>query len=114
MNFNEYQEWTRTTVQYPEGSSEREMAYLTLGVAGEAGEVAEKVKKFLRGDIKDNYEAKADLLIGLVFELGDLLWYLTRLADVLNMPLDVIVNTNMTKLQARMDNGTIKGDGDER
>lgn len=114
MNFNEYQEWTATTVKYPEGSKERELAYLALGLAGETGEVAEKIKKFLRGDIENDIDARADLHLTLLMELGDVLWYLSRLSAVMGIPLDVVAAYNQLKLETRMRDGTIKGDGDER
>lgn len=78
----------------------------TLGLASESGEVAGKVKKLLRGD---EWSAGA-----IADELGDVLWYLSRLADTLGYSLQDIANRNYNKLSVRHLSGTIRGDGDER
>jgi len=83
--------------------------YLTLGLCSEAGEVAGKVKKRLRGDSDD-----AQLMTDLRLELGDVLWYLAVLADHMGISLESVAEMNIAKLKARVAAGTIKGDGDER
>lgn len=84
-----------------------EELYLTLGLTGEAGEVAEKFKKYLReGD--ENYRADA------IDELGDCLWYLARLADELDVSLDEVAQRNLDKLADRDDRDAIEGEGDTR
>lgn len=111
--FDVYQLATAETAIYP-GTGEGEAAaltYVTLGLTGEAGEIANKVKKILRdsgGEISS--EVRADL----AKELGDVLWYLTRLADELGYSLYGIANENMKKLASRAERGVIGGSGDNR
>lgn len=111
MDMNRYAEDAAKTAVYPEAgtSSNAALAYVTLGLTGEAGEVANKVKKVLRGDgfSWDNRDA-------LISELGDVLWYVAALARELQVPLDAVARINLRKLEARADNGTIKGTGDNR
>ena len=102
MTFDEYQEFARSTAIYPE---ECKVTYPTLGLCGEAGEVAEKVKKNIR-------DGKS--LDGVGLELGDVLWYLAILADDLGVDLEDIAKWNVDKLQRRMKSNKIKGDGDNR
>lgn len=108
-----YQEWTRETAKYPKGVAEFEpsVAYLALGLAGEAGEVANKYKKVIRdkSGIIDS-DGKKDL----VSELGDVLWYVARLADELGYSLEAVATLNIDKLQGRVVRGTIGGSGDYR
>ena len=108
MNFNEYQKLARSTAIYPE---EYKVVYPALGLWGEAGEVAEKVKKTVRGDTSLN-----DGIIrgNIAHELGDVLWYVATLADDLGFDLETIAKWNVDKLQRRMESNKIKGDGDNR
>ena len=78
----------------------------TLGLVGEAGEVAEKIKKFFR----DEDFSKEDI----VKELGDVLFYITALANHIGSDLDTIMNINIKKLQDRKNRNMIKGSGDNR
>lgn len=93
------------------GKEEHRLAILSLGLTEEAGEVAGKIKKMLRND---------DGVVTPVFvdnvkkELGDVLWYLTKLGHHFGMSLEDIAQTNIDKLSARMEKGTIKGEGDHR
>ena len=106
MNFNEYQKLARSTAVYPE---EHKVVYPALGLCGEAGEVADKIKKTVRGD------TPLDEVTGsIAMELGDVLWYVAVLADDLGITLDQIANWNVDKLQRRMKSNKIKGDGDNR
>jgi len=106
MNFNEYQKLARSTAVYPE---EYKVIYPALGLCGEAGEVAEKIKKTVRGD------TSLDEVSGSIAdELGDVLWYLAILADDLEVDLEDIAQGNVDKLQLRMKLNKIKGDGDNR
>jgi NTP pyrophosphatase (non-canonical NTP hydrolase) len=107
MNFVDYQIWTRTTAVYPQ---EGKLAYLTLGLSGEAGEIANKVKKVLRGD-NINDIALRNILKS---ELGDVSWYIARLADEFDISLDEIMEYNKLKLEDRKKRGLLKGSGDER
>ena len=108
MNFNEYQKLARSTAIYPE---EYKVVYPALGLCGEAGEVAEKVKKTVRGDTALN-----DGIIrgNIAHELGDVLWYVATLADDLGFDLETIAKWNVDKLQRRMKSNKIKGNGDNR
>lgn len=104
MAFNEYHEFVKTMKLYPEKHA---IIYPALGIAGEGGEVAEKVKKWLRGDKElDKLE--------LLKEAGDVLWYLTSLADDLGYTLQDLVDANIQKLTSRKERGVQKGDGDNR
>lgn len=87
------------------------LMYLTLGLTGEAGEVAEKIKKLFRdrdGVIDDQLRST------LKKELGDVLWYLTRIASMIGLDLREIFEANRSKLDSRQIRGTIHGNGDER
>ena len=105
MNMNEYQQKALTTVMSPE---EHKVTYPVLGLLGEAGEIANKWKKHLRGDVK--VASNEDL----AKELGDVLWYVAVLADQLGMKLDDVAQKNVDKLSSRMQRGEIKGSGDNR
>ncbi len=105
--FDAYQRWTRTTAVYPRTTSVM-FAYLALGLNGEAGEVAEHYKKVLRGD------AVCSDKQAVVKELGDVLWYLARLADELGFNLSEVARVNQDKLNSRKDRGVLKGSGDDR
>jgi NTP pyrophosphatase (non-canonical NTP hydrolase) len=106
MDFNEYQKFTKTTAIYP---SHHALIYLTLGLASEAGEVSGVVKKWVRGD--HTSQAMQDKMKS---ELGDVCWYIARLADELSIPLSEILEANKDKLIARQQANTLKGDGDDR
>jgi NTP pyrophosphatase (non-canonical NTP hydrolase) len=104
MQFNEYNEFVKGMKVYPEKHA---IIYPTLGITGEGGEIAEKVKKWLRGDKELD---KVELLK----EAGDVLWYLTSLADDLGYTLQDVVDANVAKLSSRKERGVQKGDGDNR
>ncbi|MBA2494798.1 MAG: nucleoside triphosphate pyrophosphohydrolase family protein [Acidobacteria bacterium] len=96
MNFEEYQTKAKQTALYPNRLSNLE--YPTLGLAGEAGEVANIVKKIQRdfgGKITDEIRAK------LKDELGDVLWYISACADELGLTLTEIAEFNVEKLAKR-------------
>ena len=102
MTFDEYQEFARLTAIYPE---DVKVVYPTLGLCGEAGEVAEKIKKHMRDGRS---------LVGVGLELGDVLWYISALADDLGITLEEIAQANIDKLASRMERGKLGGSGDER
>ncbi len=106
MNFDEYQKLAKSTAIYP---YRYETIYPALGLCGEAGEVAEKIKKTIRGD-----SSLVDVTGRLADELGDVLWYLAILADDLGVELEDVAKWNVDKLQRRMKSNKIKGDGDNR
>lgn len=82
--------------------------YPALGLAGETGEVIEKVKKHLR-DGKAVYRD-----VEVLKELGDVLWYLSVLSDDLGWSLADVASTNLDKLKSRKTRGVLHGDGDNR
>lgn len=104
LTFNDYQIAAKATAVYPDQHS---IVYPALGLSGEAGEVSEKIKKWLRGD----RELDRD---GLRKELGDVLWYLSALSTDLGFTLEEVAQANVNKLLDRQSKGTIKGDGDNR
>ncbi len=96
MNFKEYQEAAGSTALYPRRLDNLE--YPTLGLAGEAGEVANVVKKIQRdfgGEITD------EIRLRLKDELGDVLWYISACADELGITLSDIAEYNVGKLAKR-------------
>lgn len=111
MDFNQYQTRTLETAVYPgAGYGGRDaIEYCVLGLAGEAGEVAGKFSKVIRGD-----KSLQDMMPTLEAELGDVLWYVARLAAELGIPLEVLADRNIAKLVSRANAGTLHGDGDNR
>lgn len=124
MDMNEYQEAAESTAIFPpvmipyhigEDLSEvyrpLRVVYPSLGMVGEAGEFANKVKKIIR----DSHG-----LIGiktrddLIDELGDVLWYVAACATALNASLGTVARHNVKKLADRMERGKIQGEGDKR
>ena len=104
MTLDFYEKQAVHTKLYPE---EKKIEYCALGLTGEAGEVAEKVKKWLRGDKELDYEE-------LKKELGDVLWYVTAMATDIGSSLEEVAQMNIDKLSKRKDEGKIRGDGDNR
>lgn len=108
MELTEYQQLSRRTAEYPR---EAWLAYPALGLAGEAGEVAEHAKKAIRDDgglVSDERKA------AMAKELGDVLWYVAQLATELGLDLDEIAEQNLTKLLSRQQRGMLSGSGDDR
>ena len=108
MDMNEYQRQARTTAIYPETA---QIIYPALGLCGEAGEVAEKVKKVLR-DNKGTFSAEKRR--ELVKELGDVLWYIANLAADMDYDLGDVAQLNLDKLQSRAERNVLQGSGDNR
>ena len=109
MDISEYQRRSRATAVYPDAGDN--LAYPALGLCGEAGEAAEKVKKAMRDDggvlTEDRREA-------LAAELGDVLWYVAQLATEAGLDLDTIAGENLAKLLSRQERGVLQGSGDTR
>ena len=104
-----YQKKACETAIFPKSPA---MEYLTLGLTGEAGEIANKVKKFIRdGAPPDEYEAKK---IEIAYEIGDVMWYCAVLAEEMGMDLGHIMENNLRKLADRKARGTLSGSGDNR
>lgn len=109
-----YQEWTNTTVVFSdptkitEGEDLGDIMYCALGLAGEAGEVADKVKKLYR----DGYSPQQRGAI--LVELGDVMWYASQLAYLFNVRMSEILQANQDKLNSRRARNKLHGSGDER
>lgn len=112
MTLNEYQGSARSTALYPKAVK---VLYPTLKLAGEAGEVAEKLGKLMRDEAylpgAPLSEAQTEALAA---ELGDVLWYVANLAADLGLDLDTVASSNLAKLASRRDRGVIHGSGDDR
>ena len=109
MDFDNYQIEARKTAIYP--NKDNNYIYPTLGLVGESGEVAEKIKKILR-DKNGTFDFESKL--ALKKELGDVLWYLSNLCDELNFSLSDVAINNLEKLNLRLSRGKISGSGDDR
>jgi NTP pyrophosphatase (non-canonical NTP hydrolase) len=108
VEFSDYQRFSRRTAEYPR---EAWLSYPALGLAGEAGEVAEHAKKAIRDDggtVTDERRA------ALAAELGDVLWYTAQLASELGLELEDIARGNLEKLFSRQARGVLSGSGDRR
>ena len=103
MTLSSYQKAASGTAIYP---TQHAITYPALGLAGEAGEVANKVKKIIRDGKLDKAALKG--------EIGDCLWYIAALCRDLNIDLGDVAKSNLEKLQDRKARGTLKGSGDNR
>jgi len=109
MTFDEYQQAALRTA--PPADKKNELFHLVLGLVGESGEIAEKVKKWVRDQNSDmSLLDRADLKK----ELGDVLWYIAVLADHLGIKLEDVMSTNVAKLADRQQRGVLQGKGDNR
>ena len=109
MDFSTYQQRSRQTARYPDVGANP--LYPTLGLCGEAGEVADKVKKVLR-DRRGVFDA--EVRQDLALELGDVLWYVAQLATELGLDLEEVASANLQKLASRAARNVIRGSGDRR
>ena len=109
MDFKEYQRRAKETAIYPHRGDT--ITYPTLGLVGEAGEVANVIKKIIRDD---NGEITEERRAVLKKELGDILWYIAQLGTELELDLDAIARENLDKLASRKKRGVIFGSGDDR
>ncbi|HRZ30336.1 MAG TPA: nucleoside triphosphate pyrophosphohydrolase family protein [Candidatus Paceibacterota bacterium] len=107
--FAEYQKESRKTAVYPKVG--QPIVYPVLGLVGEAGEVAEKVKKVFR-DHNGKIDAEQKELIEK--ELGDVLWYLAQISFELGSSLENVAKANIKKLRSRLSRDKIHGNGDNR
>ena len=109
MTPNDYQTGALQTAIYP--NQGQNFIYPTLGLVGEAGEVAEKAKKIIRdgeGVLTDPDREKIAL------ELSDVCWYVAVLAFELDYTLEEIMQMNLDKLASRQERGVLTGSGDNR
>jgi len=102
MYLSQYQKQAAETAIYPK---DKALEYLTLGLVGEAGEVANKIKKVIRDGTSPNNVRD---------ELGDVLWYLAMLSTELGYSLDTIADKNLWKLANRKTRNVLGGSGDNR
>lgn len=108
MTIKDYEEGVIKTARYPKKIG---LLYCTLGLVGESGEVAEKVKKLYRD--KDGL-VSPQFRKDIVKELGDVMWYVTNTAKELGLTLEEVMQANLDKVQLRVKTNTIHGDGDNR
>ncbi|MFA6376389.1 MAG: nucleoside triphosphate pyrophosphohydrolase family protein [Candidatus Paceibacterota bacterium] len=109
MEFNEYQKMARTTAIY--SGAGKNFIYPVLGLCGESGEVAEKIKKIIRdggGIVSEEQKRELEK------ELGDVLWYVANLGVELGLDMDDIASKNIAKLKSRQERGVLHGSGDNR
>jgi len=109
MDLNTYQSAALQTAVYPDQGAN--FAYPALGLVGEAGEVADKLKKVIR----DNGGVLTDPVREAVAkEIGDVLWYVSVLAYEMDYDLNEIAQMNIDKLNSRKERGVLSGSGDNR
>lgn len=111
MKLNEYQEKAQETANYSRPNQFLAISYCSLGLTGEAGEVANKVKKIFRDD---NGVCNPEKLRELMYEAGDCLWYIAILAKECGYTLEDVAQMNYEKLHSRAERGKIGGSGDHR
>jgi NTP pyrophosphatase (non-canonical NTP hydrolase) len=113
MEINDYQQRAAETATYPGVGNN--FVYPTLGLAGETGEVVEKIKKLMRNDgvvaAKDIPEEKR---AEVAKEMGDVLWYLAQLGTELGVTLEEAATKNLEKLASRRERGVLHSEGDNR
>jgi NTP pyrophosphatase (non-canonical NTP hydrolase) len=107
MHFNDYQDQANDLAIYPH---EARLVYPALGLTGEAGEVADKIKKIIR-DKRTLYVLERTEIAK---EVGDVLWYVAALARDLGVDMDTMAQMNLGKLRDRAKRGVIGGSGDSR
>ncbi len=110
VDFKTYQAGAMKTAVYP-NSGKGNWTYPALGLAGETGEICEKLKKAIRDD---GGQVNAERKQALSKELGDVLWYVAALCTELGFDMDEVAANNLAKLAARKEANKIHGDGDNR
>lgn len=105
--FDGYQQHVDATIVRAAASK---LEFITLALCGETGELAEKVKKWMRGD----YELTDEVKAGMAKELGDILWHVSRAATLIGYSFSDIARMNNSKLAVRLDDNKIGGSGDNR
>lgn len=109
MTFDEYQKKSKFSITLPK--LVYDLKYLGLALAGETGELAEKIKKLFR-----DHNGKVDGVrkLEIIKEMGDIVWYLARMSEALDTPFSQVAEANMKKIKSRKDRGQIHGSGDNR
>ena len=113
MDFNEYQEKAARYDLAESTTDLKDPGFIekVLGLAGEAGETADKIKKLIRD--KDGIVSSEDCEL-ITKELGDTLWYIASISRYLGVPLSDVASGNIEKLESRLQRDKLHGDGDER
>ena len=111
MEFNEYQDLASRTADFKDRSPEYKIMYSCMGLAGETGEVIEKVKKVIRNHGGKMSEEQREAIKQ---EIGDVLWYLSQVARFCDIALDDAAKANVEKLADRRARGVIRSEGDKR
>jgi NTP pyrophosphatase (non-canonical NTP hydrolase) len=107
LTANEYQREAMKTAVYPGRGTMLGLSYVTLGLTGEAGELANQVKKALRDD---DCQLTPSRRAAILDEISDCLWYAAAACDEIGANLDAVMRANLVKLQTRQANHTLKGD----
>jgi NTP pyrophosphatase (non-canonical NTP hydrolase) len=107
MYLDTYQYLAAKTAIYEGRGEMKGLVYCSLGLAGEAGELANKIKKIFARNEEMNKEA-------LQKEIGDMLWYLSQMCYELGLGMQYVANQNLVKLMKRKKEGKLLGDGDDR
>lgn len=111
LGFNEYQEKAASTAIYKEDNEGRELFYVALGLAGEAGEFAGEVSKLIRDDKGALTEGRKKKLVS---EAGDVFWFLAQTCTELGVTMEEVAQGNLDKLAGRKERGTLNGSGEDR
>lgn len=111
MDFNDYQKFATSTAVYPDQGTVRGLEYVVLGLCGEAGSVANQVKKIFRDD---GGELTSERRAAILRQLGDTLWYISQTCTELLQDFEGLAKGNVEKLYGRQVKGTLHGDGDAR
>ncbi len=112
MTLNDYQEKSGVHAFYPNRGMN--IAYPVLGLNGEAGEVAEKLKKFMRDKPEPTSDDTQEFKEAMLLEISDCMWYLARCAEEVGYSLEDVAVANLKKLDSRANRGKLGGSGDNR
>jgi NTP pyrophosphatase (non-canonical NTP hydrolase) len=107
FSINSYADQAMSTAVYPGRLDDGGLNYAVVGLCGEAGELANQMKKVLRDDAGKVTPGRRNKMID---ELGDILWYCAAVADEIGVSLSYVAGANLSKLQERKQAGTLHGD----
>lgn len=111
MDFNEYQKLAARTATFEGRDPWYPLMYVALGIAGESGELIEKLKKVMRNDNGVISDEKREAMKQ---EIGDVLWYLSQFARLIDIPFEDAAKANIDKTWDRAQRGVIRSEGDTR